>query len=233
MGFRFRRTFSLSPGLRLNVSKSGLSTSVGVRGAHITLGHGQVRKTVGIPGTGLSYSTVSRVGGGRSNSGSLADLVSWTVWVVRYLPLVALYAAFIYTGYVTIKDWHPVFIALMLVALTWTFFSVIRRFAALISQDAATLIGGMFYGAGMVALKVARLPELDWIWTAALTGLCAVIGAWSYRSCHAAILRLSGASSAAVAGGKNVETGANTAQPPKAKHLISATETVRNTEVLA
>jgi hypothetical protein len=32
-----------------------VSTSIGVKGAHITVGHGQVRETVGIPGTGLSY----------------------------------------------------------------------------------------------------------------------------------------------------------------------------------
>ena len=55
MGFRFRRAVKLFPGVRLNLSKSGVSTSVGVRGAHVTLGHGQVRETVGLPGTGLSY----------------------------------------------------------------------------------------------------------------------------------------------------------------------------------
>jgi len=55
MGLRFRRSIKLLPGVRLNFSKSGVSTSVGVRGAHVTLGHGKVRETVGIPGTGLSY----------------------------------------------------------------------------------------------------------------------------------------------------------------------------------
>jgi hypothetical protein len=55
MGLRFRRSIKLLPGVRLNLSKSGVSTSVGVRGAHVTLGHGKVRETVGIPGTGLSY----------------------------------------------------------------------------------------------------------------------------------------------------------------------------------
>jgi hypothetical protein len=60
MGFRFRRTVRVLPGVRLNFSKSGVSTSLGVRGAHVTIGHGQIRQTVGIPGTGLSYSTSSR-----------------------------------------------------------------------------------------------------------------------------------------------------------------------------
>jgi hypothetical protein len=28
---------------------------IGVRGAHITVGHGKVREAVGLPGTGISY----------------------------------------------------------------------------------------------------------------------------------------------------------------------------------
>jgi hypothetical protein len=35
-----------------------VSTSLGVRGAHVTVGHGKVRETVGLPGTGLSYTHV-------------------------------------------------------------------------------------------------------------------------------------------------------------------------------
>jgi len=58
MGFRFRRSIRILPGIRLNLSKSGVSTSIGVRGAHVTLGHGKVRETVGLPGTGLSYTHV-------------------------------------------------------------------------------------------------------------------------------------------------------------------------------
>jgi len=56
MGFlRFRRSVRLFPGVRLNFSRRGISTSIGGRGAHVTIGHGQVRETVGIPGTGVSY----------------------------------------------------------------------------------------------------------------------------------------------------------------------------------
>jgi Protein of unknown function (DUF4236) len=58
MGFRFRRSIRILPGLRLNFGKRGVSTSIGVRGAHVTVGHGQVRETVGLPGTGLSYTHV-------------------------------------------------------------------------------------------------------------------------------------------------------------------------------
>lgn len=55
MGFRFRKSIKLLPGVRINISKSGVSTSVGPRGFTTTIGHGKVRRTVGIPGTGLSY----------------------------------------------------------------------------------------------------------------------------------------------------------------------------------
>lgn len=66
MGFRFRRRIKLFPGIRLNVSKSGLSTSVGEPGATINLRGDNVRTTVGVPGSGLSYmsSTRGRIGGG-------------------------------------------------------------------------------------------------------------------------------------------------------------------------
>ena len=59
MGFRFQKRLRILPGVTLNISKSGVSTSFGVRGARITKGHGKTRATIGIPGSGLSYTTVS------------------------------------------------------------------------------------------------------------------------------------------------------------------------------
>ena len=59
MGFRFRRSFKLMPGVRINLSKSGVSTSVGTRGSWFTIGPRGTRATVGIPGTGLSYTEQS------------------------------------------------------------------------------------------------------------------------------------------------------------------------------
>ena len=47
------------PGLRVNVSKSGPSLSLGVRGAHVTVGRRGVTRTVGIPGTGVFYTSRS------------------------------------------------------------------------------------------------------------------------------------------------------------------------------
>ena len=62
MALRFRRTIRVLPGIRLNLSRSGISTSVGVRGAHVTVGLGRVRATVGLPGSGLSYSESQALG---------------------------------------------------------------------------------------------------------------------------------------------------------------------------
>jgi hypothetical protein len=53
--FRFSRHIGILPGLKLNLSKSGVSLSAGVRGAHLTIGK-TPRITVGLPGTGISYS---------------------------------------------------------------------------------------------------------------------------------------------------------------------------------
>ncbi len=54
MGLRFRKSFKIAPGVRLNLSKSGTSWSLGKRGATLNLGK-RSRATIGIPGTGLSY----------------------------------------------------------------------------------------------------------------------------------------------------------------------------------
>jgi hypothetical protein len=55
--FRFYRRVRIFPGLSVNLSRSGPSLSVGVRDAHVTVGRSGVRKTVGIPGTGIYYTS--------------------------------------------------------------------------------------------------------------------------------------------------------------------------------
>jgi len=59
VGLRFRKSVKILPGVHLNVSKSGASLSLGRRGATVNLSTHGVRETVGIPGTGLSYSHVT------------------------------------------------------------------------------------------------------------------------------------------------------------------------------
>jgi tetratricopeptide (TPR) repeat protein len=73
MPMRFRRSVKLAPGLRLNVSKSGLGLSAGTRGARYSV-HSSGRRTtsVGIPGTGLGFVSTST---GRTRSRGRTSVV--------------------------------------------------------------------------------------------------------------------------------------------------------------
>ncbi|MGA4853975.1 DUF4236 domain-containing protein [Acinetobacter haemolyticus] len=60
MGFNFRKSLKIAPGIRLNITKKGISSvSLGGKGARVNLGKKGTRTTVGLPGTGLSYSSYS------------------------------------------------------------------------------------------------------------------------------------------------------------------------------
>lgn len=57
MGIRFRKSKNIGP-FRINFSKSGIGYSVGTKGYRITKkANGGYRKTVSIPGTGISHVT--------------------------------------------------------------------------------------------------------------------------------------------------------------------------------
>jgi Protein of unknown function (DUF4236) len=55
MSWRFRQSFTVIPGLRLNLSKSGLSASIGNSPFTLNIGPHGSTETASIPGTGLSY----------------------------------------------------------------------------------------------------------------------------------------------------------------------------------
>jgi hypothetical protein len=58
MGFRFQRRIRIAPGVRLNLSKSGMGGSLGRTG--LRLGVDAKRRkyfSLGLPGTGFSYRT--------------------------------------------------------------------------------------------------------------------------------------------------------------------------------
>jgi hypothetical protein len=57
MGFRFYRRLKIAPGLSVNFSRSGPSLSLGVRGAHVTFGKRGITRTIGLPGTGLFFTS--------------------------------------------------------------------------------------------------------------------------------------------------------------------------------
>ncbi|MGR5208316.1 DUF4236 domain-containing protein [Vibrio sp. PNB23_22_7] len=86
MGFKFRKRIKIAPGLHVNVSKSGVSTSIGKPGATVNIGKKGVKATVGIPGSGLSYSqnlsgsdsfkvSNSQVGKGSSSLGKVLAVI--------------------------------------------------------------------------------------------------------------------------------------------------------------
>lgn len=67
MGLRFRKTIKLGKFLKLNINKGSISLSAGVKGAHVTVNNkGKKTASVGIPGSGLSYSKVLDSGNKKS-----------------------------------------------------------------------------------------------------------------------------------------------------------------------
>lgn len=54
MGFRFRKSIKVLPGIKVNIGKTGIGVSAGVKGAHIGVNKRGTYTDVGIPGTGIS-----------------------------------------------------------------------------------------------------------------------------------------------------------------------------------
>lgn len=56
MGLRIRKSINIGKHFRVNLSKSGVGFSAGVKGFRVTrTANGKYRKTVTLPGTGISY----------------------------------------------------------------------------------------------------------------------------------------------------------------------------------
>lgn len=71
MGFRFRKSFKIAPGVRVNVGKKSVGISAGVKGARVSVNSsGRKTTTVGLPGTGLSYSKTEKIGGSKTKAAS-------------------------------------------------------------------------------------------------------------------------------------------------------------------
>lgn len=72
MGLRYRKSIKIAPGIKLNINKNSIGLTAGVRGAHYTINSkGKRTATVGIPGTGLSYT--SSTGGGTQQAEHLSN----------------------------------------------------------------------------------------------------------------------------------------------------------------
>ncbi len=57
MALKFQKRIRIAPGVRLNISKTGISGTIGPRGASVNVGKKGVYANAGLPGTGLSTRT--------------------------------------------------------------------------------------------------------------------------------------------------------------------------------
>lgn len=71
---RFRKSIKLAPGIRMNLSGSGASWTLGPRGASIGIGKRGTFLNTGIPGSGLSFR--QPLSSGSSNAGSRPQIIS-------------------------------------------------------------------------------------------------------------------------------------------------------------
>ena len=62
MGLNFRKSISILPGVKVNLSKGGVSLSGGVKGLRKSINtKGQTTTTVSIPGTGIYYTDRKKI----------------------------------------------------------------------------------------------------------------------------------------------------------------------------
>lgn len=97
MGFRFRKSVKIMPGVRMNFGKKGIGVRVGGKGGGISFGPSGTRASASIPGTGISYS--SKLGGNKRKKTASA---SKTVKPQNYKP-------------VPLRVWYIVVAALFLI----------------------------------------------------------------------------------------------------------------------
>ncbi len=104
MGFRFRRRLRIAPGVHLNIGKTGAtSVSVGQAGATVNVNEAGTRATVGLPGSGASYTT------SRADANVPSDLSGPIVFVAAMLALGLTFAAVEF-------DWLPTWLVNMIMS---------------------------------------------------------------------------------------------------------------------
>lgn len=97
MGFRFRKSIKYGP-FRITATKSGISASVGVKGARISkTASGKTTTTLSIPGTGISYvSTFGKKKTKRRNNHTERDAHFLVMFVMAIYA--AIIAFFVWAG---------------------------------------------------------------------------------------------------------------------------------------
>jgi len=90
MGFRFRKRIKILPGFWFNMSKSGISTSIGGKGLTLNIKDGKTTTTASLPGTGLSYRTTSN--STAENAPTTRIGIPGWIWVLVFVIIVVVLA---------------------------------------------------------------------------------------------------------------------------------------------
>jgi hypothetical protein len=84
MSLRFQRRMTLFPGVRLNFSARGISTTIGVPGASVNVGLNGATLNLGVPGTGVSLR--HRLGPHERASPASPPQTSVPQWIPHEVP---------------------------------------------------------------------------------------------------------------------------------------------------
>lgn len=89
MPLRFFYRKRITPWTTINMSKNGPSLSIGISGAHLTFGR-RLRGTLGIPGTGVSYTKSVSYSSLSLGQVALRTLVAFIVTLALIVAVAAL-----------------------------------------------------------------------------------------------------------------------------------------------
>jgi hypothetical protein len=78
VGLRFQKRIGF-PGGRINISRGGVSLGIGERGSWLTFGKRGIRATAGLPGSGVSYTTMLPRGRGRGGGSAIGQAMGWLI----------------------------------------------------------------------------------------------------------------------------------------------------------
>lgn len=117
MGWRFRKYIKIAPGVKLNISKSGVSTTFGGKGASINVGKNGAYLNTSIPGTGLynrqkismgkrSYRTSSMYSHQENTKNGYFQIGNNWGCVFRWLGLIFLICLFTIIGKIVIGNFE-------------------------------------------------------------------------------------------------------------------------------
>jgi tetratricopeptide (TPR) repeat protein len=147
VGFRLYKSVKLGKGVRLNLSKTGVGISAGVPGARYSVhSSGRTTRTVGAPGTGVSYRKDTYSKGGRSSG---TRQVSAPVAAAPVYPKAGVLA----------PKGEKLFVQGVTAYMQGRYADALNAFQDVEARDAASQHVGEEYFAGMCLVGLERLSE--------------------------------------------------------------------------